>query len=271
MSNSGAAAILSRFVANGVAIIDGSGERVINIPVGGDGDAGPAEAGYNAAFAGAVGRWRQTGVAIPAGDFYIELAYNGVWQMQQRVNRARLAGLGNVIVGQDSGSYMQLPDVDNQSFYVSRDSDDNLVVASSPGAETMGILGNSMRIPFIGKRADIEAPQVDMRANYGDSITELLLRSLLGQDAAAIQSGAAEYSIALISRCLSVAELSPEIPAVTPAFLADAARRMMSSGNAVYAIRVQDGEVMLLPSSGYDIMGPASPAQLDLPSGNSGA
>ena len=32
--------------------------------------------------------WYQTGVAIPASDFYIELAYaNGVWQSQQRVNR----------------------------------------------------------------------------------------------------------------------------------------------------------------------------------------
>ena len=199
LANSGAQLLLSRYVSRAIAIVDGSGDPIITLPVGDGGldaahvtelvhllleawafiasdakiplsklpdniaghaeDAtaragvvanaeaiaalevggGPAEVGANASFTGLVGRWRQTGVAIPDGDFYIELAYNGVWQGQQRVNRARLAGLSNVVVGQSSGSYMQLADVDNVSFYVSHDSNSNIVLASSPGAATMGI------------------------------------------------------------------------------------------------------------------------------------
>ena len=89
----------------------------------------------HASFAGAVGRWRQTGIVIPETDFYIELSYSGVWQGQQRVNRARIIAIGAVVVGQASGSYMQLADVDNQSFYISHDSSNNIVVASSQGPQ----------------------------------------------------------------------------------------------------------------------------------------
>ena len=199
LANSGAQLLLGRYVSRAIAIVDGSGDPIITLPVGDGGldaahvaelvhllleawafvaddtkiplsklpdniagtseDAtaragvvanaeaiaalevggGPAEVGANASFTGLVGRWRQTGVAIPDGDFYIELAYNGVWQGQQRVNRARIIAIGAVVVGQASGSYMQLADVDNVSFYLSHDSNSNIVVASSPGAATMGI------------------------------------------------------------------------------------------------------------------------------------
>ena len=174
ISNSGAAAILARYVSHAIAIVDGSGTPIISIPAGDGTDldaahvsellhalvaawafvaddtkipieklpdsiGGSTEIGANAAMSGQVGQWRQSGITIPAGDFYIELAYANVWQTQQRVNRTRLAALGNVVVGQGSGGYIQMADVDNQNFYISHDSNDNIVVASSPGAATMGM------------------------------------------------------------------------------------------------------------------------------------
>ena len=174
ISNSGAAAILARYVSHAIAIVDGSGTPIISIPAGDgtgldaahisellhalvaawafvadatkipieklpDGIGGSTEIGANAAMSGQVGQWRQTGIVNPGTDIHLELAYNGVWQSQQRVNGLRLSELTNSVVGQSSGSYIQLPDVDNQNFYIAHDSGDNILVASSPGSSDMGI------------------------------------------------------------------------------------------------------------------------------------
>ena len=199
LANSGAQLILARYVSRAIAIVDGSGDPIITLPLGDGGldaahvtellhalveawafiaddtkiplsklpdniggnaeDAtaraaavanaeaiaalevggGPAEVGSNASFDGLVGRWRQSGITIPSSDFYIELSYNGVWQGQQRVYSARLSAFSPVVVGQASGSYIQLADVDNQSFYLSHDASNNIVVASHPGNATMGM------------------------------------------------------------------------------------------------------------------------------------
>ena len=135
LSNSGAEALLYRWKSQRVAIV-GDGAVVIDLPTTPDGEL--TEAGANAAVTGIATRWRQTGIAMPAGDFYIELAYSGVWQMQQRVNRSRLADIAAVNVGTSSGGYMQLGDVEGQRFYISNDGT-NIIVASAPGGATMGV------------------------------------------------------------------------------------------------------------------------------------
>ena len=94
--------------------------------------------GLNDNMGGTSGNWRQTNIALPDADFNIELAYSNVWQMQQRINRARLAGFGAVTVGQSSGSYIQLADVNNVNFYISRTAT-TIVVANSPGNSAMGV------------------------------------------------------------------------------------------------------------------------------------
>ena len=111
--------------------------------------------------------------------------------------------------------------------------------------------------------------QVEQRASYTESITELLLRQALGRDAAAVQTAAAEFAIGLVSRCFAVAEIDPMLPAVTPGYLADVGRRLMVNGNATAAIQVSSMGLTLLPCSGFDIMGGPDPAtwfyRVDLP------
>ena len=110
-----------------------------------------------------------------------------------------------------------------------------------------------MRIPLFGKR-------VETRASYTDSITELLLRQAVGGDSDAVQTAAAEFCIGLVGRCFAAATLDPMMPAVSPGLLMDVGRRLMSRGNAVYAIQVDRRGLTLLPVSSFDITGGVDPA-----------
>ena len=109
-----------------------------------------------------------------------------------------------------------------------------------------------MRIPFLSKR-------VETRASYTDSITELLLRQATGGDSDAVQVAACEAAIGLVGRCFAAATLSPEIPAVSPGLLMDCGRRLMTRGNAVYAIQVDRRGLTLLPVSSFDVTGGVDP------------
>jgi len=100
---------------------------------------------------------------------------------------------------------------------------------------------------------------VQQRASYGDAVLEMLIRGAMGRDAAAVQTAAAEFAVGLVSRCLSVAELDPMLPAVSPAYLADVGRRLMVNGNAVAALQVDRRGLTLLPASGFDVMGGPDP------------
>ena len=110
-----------------------------------------------------------------------------------------------------------------------------------------------MRIPFIGKK-------VEERASFSDAVTELLLRQAIGGDSDAIQTAAAEFCIGLVGRCFASANLDPMIPAVSPGLLMDVGRRLMSRGNAVYAIQVDGRGLSLLPVSSFDVTGGVDPA-----------
>ena len=110
-----------------------------------------------------------------------------------------------------------------------------------------------MRIPFLGKR-------VETRASYSDAVTELLLRQAVGGDSDAVQTAAAEFCIGLVGRCFAAATLDPMMPAVSPGLLMDIGRRLMSRGNAVYAIQVDRRGLTVLPVSSFDITGGVDPA-----------
>ena len=72
------------------------------------------------------------------------------------------------------------------------------------------------------------------------------------------ETAAVEFAIGLIARCFAVAELDPPIAAVTPSYLADTARRLTVSGNAVAAIDVsRQRGLTLLPASSFDLAGGA--------------
>ena len=110
-----------------------------------------------------------------------------------------------------------------------------------------------MRIPFLSKR-------VETRAGVADRITELLLRQALGGDSDAIQTAAAEFAIGLVGRCFAAATLDPMIPAVSPGLMMDIGRRLMTRGNAVYAVVVDRRGLTLLPVSSFDVTGGVDPA-----------
>ena len=109
-----------------------------------------------------------------------------------------------------------------------------------------------MRIPFLSKR-------VETRASYADAVTELLLRQATGCDSDAVQVAACEFAIGLVGRCFAAATLQPMIPAVSPGLLMDCGRRLMTRGNALYAIQVDRRGLTLLPVSSFDITGGVDP------------
>ena len=93
-----------------------------------------------------------------------------------------------------------------------------------------------MRIPFTNLHIGAQA---EYRASYTDSVVDLLLRRAVGSNIVnADETAAVEFAIGLISRCFATAELDPPIAAVTPGYLADVARRLLVSGNALAAIDV---------------------------------
>ena len=111
-----------------------------------------------------------------------------------------------------------------------------------------------MRIPFTNLHI---GAQPEFRASYTDAVVDLLLRRAIGSDIVnADETAAVEFAVSLISRCCATAELMPKIPAVTPSYLADTARRLMVSGNAVSAIDVsRQRGLTLIPASSFDLAG----------------
>ena len=99
--------------------------------------------------------------------------------------------------------------------------------------------------------------QLEYRANYTDSVVDLLLRRAIGSNiVSADETAAAEFAIGLIARCFAVAESTPRIAAITPSYLADTARRLLVSGNAVAAIDVsRQRGLTLIPASSFDLGG----------------
>ena len=71
--------------------------------------------------------------------------------------------------------------------------------------------------------------------------------------------GALEIAAGLWARAFASAELSPAIPAVSPSFLASVARQLVRGGEAVWAIDVRRGEIVLRPAASWDVAGGSDP------------
>ena len=110
---------------------------------------------------------------------------------------------------------------------------------------------------------------------YADAIVAAIVAQASGNSVGEPGALAAlEIASGLWARAFAAAEVSPEIPAVSPSFLASVARQLVRRGESLWALDVRRGEIELRPAGGWDIAGGSDPEswvyRLDLagPSGN---
>ena len=95
---------------------------------------------------------------------------------------------------------------------------------------------------------------VEHRADYSNAAVDSLLTVAAGGSADPTTTASVETAIRALSAPYGLASvMGPDV--VTPAFLADLARRLWTSGNAVYRIHVDDDDMSLVPASSFDVAG----------------
>ena len=109
--------------------------------------------------------------------------------------------------------------------------------------------------PF--KKAPVEKRQDS--TSYTDALVRALLAAATGDTAAtAVGTAAAETAASQFARAFLMAKITPASPAtraVTPSVLANIVREMLTLGESMYLIRVEDGEVELVPVGTWDVTG----------------
>ena len=99
--------------------------------------------------------------------------------------------------------------------------------------------------------------RMEHRADVGDAVLQAFQDSLLGGPAGHVDptaTASVETSIRALSSPYGLATVTG--PAmITPAFLADLARRLFTSGNAVYRIHVINEDLSLVPASDFEVAG----------------
>ena len=91
---------------------------------------------------------------------------------------------------------------------------------------------------------------------YTDAVVAAIVASSSGNSVGEPSALAAlEIAAGLWSRAFASAEVSPEIPAVTPSFLASIARSLVRSGQSLWAIDILRGEIVLTPAASWDVAG----------------
>ena len=107
----------------------------------------------------------------------------------------------------------------------------------------------TMKIPFLNRP--------ETRAGYTDAIVEALLKQATGSTTASVSSlGVTEACAGLWGRSFASATVTPSTPAtsaLTPAVLEIIGRRLLLYGEAVFEIVVEDGAVMLVEASNWEI------------------
>ena len=109
---------------------------------------------------------------------------------------------------------------------------------------------------------------------YTDALIAASLASASGTDAAVGATAAAEFAAGLLGRALASADVSPTMPALSPALLEGMGRGLLLQGNAVYQLDVQESGLYLLPAASWELSGGARPdlwryrLTLSTPSGN---
>ena len=100
--------------------------------------------------------------------------------------------------------------------------------------------------------------------SYTDNLVSFLLASASGKTIAKPNGTSALESCAgIVSRCFAAAVVSgPDhaISALGPGTLAQIGRALIRSGEVVYYLDVQDGELMLLPAESWDVGGGYDPS-----------
>ena len=107
---------------------------------------------------------------------------------------------------------------------------------------------------------------VEHRANYSNAAVDSLLTVAAGGSADPTTTASVETAIRALSAPYGLASvMGPAM--ITPALLADLARRLFTSGNAVYRIQVINEDLSLVPASSFDVGGSAGRwvYQLDTP------
>ena len=111
-----------------------------------------------------------------------------------------------------------------------------------------------MNWKFWEKRAETRAA-----STYGDAVVNAILSAAQSHlTAAATQTAAVEFGAGMVERSFAVAGVSPDYlarTALTPLTLATLGRRLMLTGNAVFAIDTSGGQLELMPAANYHISG----------------
>ena len=105
-----------------------------------------------------------------------------------------------------------------------------------------------MRIPFLNRP--------ETRAGFTDAIVEALLKQATVETASVESLGVTEACAGLWGRSFASATVTPSnmaTSALTPAVLEAIGRRLLLHGEAVFEIRVDDGEVELVEAASWEV------------------
>ena len=106
-----------------------------------------------------------------------------------------------------------------------------------------------MRIPFLNRP--------ETRAGYTDLLTQAILQEATGSTTASVSSlGVVEACAGLWGRSFASSTVTPDGPArtaLTPAVLESIGRRLLLHGAALFEIVIEDGAVMLVEASSWEI------------------
>ena len=125
-----------------------------------------------------------------------------------------------------------------------------------------------MRFPWTKTETPPEGRQL---RSYTDEILDAEYGQVTGDDTNldATATGMVAFGIAMYTGAFATADVTPDLPALSPDYMARVARRLLTGGNAVDAIRVNRDGLALLPASTWDVTGPPDPARwryiVDLP------
>ena len=117
-----------------------------------------------------------------------------------------------------------------------------------------------MRLPWTA-RLDEQRAELETRADssYTDALVAAITANAKGSTAYPTATAALEAAAGFVGRAFATAEVTPEIPALSPAYLSMVGRALVRRGELVSLIRVHNGELELPPAESHDVDGEADP------------
>ena len=101
-------------------------------------------------------------------------------------------------------------------------------------------------------------------SSYTDALVSLIVEQSSGSTLAKPAATAAlEASSSIVARCFAAADVSAPDQyreALGPSTLSLIGRSLIRDGEAVFAIEIRDGRVVLIPAASWDVEGDADPA-----------